>query len=140
MRARRTAENSIFVLHANQINIAEIQEIGCLAIRSQFILGKFESDAGRVRVAFRRVVYRQGQQFRSFVFGVKRVAQIRGEGSDTTFARKVIPDDRDSAWKNRSGMSWKRRNGFFFDDNRVNADRFRIAGEAEGRATRDEVD
>src|SRR5579863_6654041 len=135
MRARRTAKNSIFVLHANQINIAEIQEIGCLTIRSQFILGKLEPDAGGIRIAFWRVVYRQGQQFRSIVFGVKCVAQIRGEGGDTTFAGEVISDDRDSAWQNRPWMSWKRRNGFFFDDDRIKADRFRIAGDAEGRAT-----
>ena len=58
VRARWSAENSIFVLHANQINVAEIEEIRGLAVRSQLILGKLEANPGGVAVAFFRIVDR----------------------------------------------------------------------------------
>ena len=46
MAASRSAENTVLVLQANQVNVTEIQEIGGLAIGSQFILGEFEANPG----------------------------------------------------------------------------------------------
>ena len=46
MRAGRSAKNSVFVLQANQIDVAEIQEVRSLAVRRQLILRKLESYSG----------------------------------------------------------------------------------------------
>ena len=47
VRASRSAENSIFVLQANQIDVAEIQEIRSLAVRRQLILRKARIVSGQ---------------------------------------------------------------------------------------------
>src|SRR5208282_1594699 len=102
--ARWSAENSIFVLHANQINIAKIEEIRGLAIRSQFILGKLEANPRGIAVTFFRIVDGQGQQLRIFVFRVDRVTQIRRKRSDAAAPRKVVADDGDPAWQHGPWM------------------------------------
>ncbi len=102
VRAGRSAENSVFVLQAYQINVAEIQEIRGLAIRNQLILGKLEAHAGGIGVTLWRIVHRQRQQFRGAIFSVNRVAQIRCKRGDSTPPRKIVPDDGDPAWQQRA--------------------------------------
>jgi len=84
---RGSTKDPVFVLQTDQINVAEIQEISGLAVGSHLILGKFESDSGRVDVAFWRIVDRKRQEFRGAVFGMNRVAQIRGERGDAALPR-----------------------------------------------------
>jgi hypothetical protein len=95
--AGRSAENSVLMLQANQVNIAEIQEIRGLAIGSQFILRKFEANSGRIAVTFRSIVDRQREKLGGAVFGVNGVAQIGCEGSDATAPGQVVADNCDPA-------------------------------------------
>ena len=53
MRAGWSAKNSVFMLQANQIDVAEIQEVRSLAVRRQLILRKLEANPGGIAIAFR---------------------------------------------------------------------------------------
>jgi hypothetical protein len=93
--ASRSAENPILMLQANQVNIAEIQEVGGLAVGSQFILRKFEANPGRIAVTFCSIVDRKREELGGSVFGVNGVAQIGCKRSDATAPGQVVPDDSD---------------------------------------------
>src|SRR5690242_6662979 len=95
--ARGSAKNAVFVLQAYEVNVAEIQEIRCLAVGSNLILGKFEPDPGRVGVAFWGIVDGKREEFGGAEFRVDRVAQVGREGGDTALPRKVVADDGDAA-------------------------------------------
>jgi hypothetical protein len=58
VRTGRSPEYSILMLQANQINVAEIQEIRSLSVRGKFILRELEAYARGVKVTFRRIVDR----------------------------------------------------------------------------------
>jgi hypothetical protein len=62
------------VLQANQIYVAEIEEVSRLPVRGEVILGKLESHSCRVTVAFFRIVDRQRQKLCRTVFSVDRIA------------------------------------------------------------------
>jgi hypothetical protein len=55
------AENSVFVLQADQVNVAEIQEVRSLPIRTQVVLGKLEPDSRRILVSLLGIVHWQCQ-------------------------------------------------------------------------------
>ena len=119
MRARTAAKDSIFMLQANQIDIAEIQEVGGLAVGRQIILGQFEAYPSRITVALFGIVHRKSQQLRRAVFRMNGVAQIGCECRNSTMSWKIVANDGDAVWKSGALRSGYRRGRRCFQ-----ADRF----------------
>ena len=94
-----SAKNSVLVLQADQVDIAEIQEVSGLSVGRKIVLGKFEANSARVKVTFFSVVYRERQEFRGAIFLVNGVTQIGGECGDATAARKIVAHDSDAIGK-----------------------------------------
>jgi hypothetical protein len=92
-----SAENSVLVLQAHQIDIAKIQEICSLPIRSQVSFAQLESHSRRVTVALFCVVDRQREQLCGTEFSVNCVTQVCRECRDTTLPGKVVPDNGNPA-------------------------------------------
>ncbi len=57
--SRGPTENSVFVLHAYQVDIGEIEELGCLPIRWQLLFGQLKADPLGIAVLGVRIVDRQ---------------------------------------------------------------------------------
>ncbi len=112
------------MLQANQIDVAEIQELGGLTIGSQVVLGEFKANARGIIVAFFGIVDGQGKQFGGSVFRVNCVAEVGGERGDPTFTGQIISDDSDSGGKNWPRMDWPKRSQFFFQHRWINFDHF----------------
>jgi hypothetical protein len=125
-------------------NVAEIQEIRGLAIRSQLILGKLEANPRGVAVAFFRIVDGQGQQLRGLVFRVDGVTQIRRKRGDAAAPRKVVPDDGNPAWQHGPWMNWPKWQNSFFDNGqggcRIEAEHFLRVGKGNLRVRVEHVD
>jgi len=58
MSARSPSKDSIFVLQAYQIDIAEIQEIGGLPVRCEVVFGQLEPHSSGVGKTFLGIVNR----------------------------------------------------------------------------------
>ena len=58
MTASSPAKDSVFVLQAYEVYVVDVQELGGAEIRVYVLLGQFEANAARIRVARRSVVYR----------------------------------------------------------------------------------
>ena len=93
--AGRTAEDAIFVLHADDIGVGEIEEIGRAEVGIDLLLFNFEADFGRVFVALWHVVDRDDETIRTRVLGGDRGAQVVGEGRNAASSWQVIADERD---------------------------------------------
>src|SRR6267378_4537482 len=102
MAAGPATKNSIFVLQAHDIDIAEIQKVRSPPVRSQVIFGQLESYPRGVAVSCFRIVNWQCQQINRTVFRTKSPTQVGCERSDSTLSWKIVPNDGDSAWKHRS--------------------------------------
>ena len=100
--ARSTSKNSIFVLQAHQIDIAEIQKVGGLAVGSQIVLGQLEPHSGGIAVALFSIVHGESQQLGRAVFRVNGVAQVRRERRNSALSREIVADDCDSIGKCRA--------------------------------------
>ena len=96
MTARGTAEDSVLVLQAHHVDILEVQELSGFLIRSNVVLGERPSHPRGIVVPLFRVVDRQCEQSSGPKLGRDGLTQVRGESSDSTVSRKVIPDHRDS--------------------------------------------
>jgi hypothetical protein len=119
-----SAENSVLVLQTNQIDVAKIQKIRSLSIRSQAVFGKLESNSCGVAVAFFRIVDRQRQELSSPVFRVNGVTQVSRECRDPTLTGKVVPDNSNPARQDWPGMCETGCGRFIFDYEGTQFDRF----------------
>ncbi len=61
MATSRPTENSVFVLHAYQIDIGEIEELGCALIGRQLLFRQLEANPLGIAVFRLRIVHRQGK-------------------------------------------------------------------------------
>src|SRR5712664_3786051 len=104
MAAGTATKNSIFVLQAQDIDIAKIQKVRSPPVRSQVIFGQLESYPRGVAVSCFRIVNWQCQQINRTVFRTKSPTQVGCERSDSTLSWKIVPNDGDSAWKHRSRL------------------------------------
>ena len=62
VRARPSSKDSVFMLQADQIDIAEIQKVRGLPVGSQIIFGQLESHSRGIVVALFGIVNRKRQQ------------------------------------------------------------------------------
>src|SRR5580692_7624750 len=129
MPAGEATKDSIFVLQANQIDVAEVQEVRGLPVGSQIIFRQLESHSRGIRITLFGVVDRKGQQLCRAIFCVYCVAQIRRERRNPASPRKIIPHDRDSIGKCRVRRKRFRRYGSIFQHERLDFDqRFSFRG------------
>src|SRR5258708_4465452 len=104
MAAGPATKDSIFVLQAHDIDIAEIQKVRSPPVRSQVTFGQLESYARWVAISCFCIVDRQRQQIYRTVFRTKSPTQVGCERSDSTLSWKIVPNDGDSARKRRSRL------------------------------------
>src|ERR1700687_6337979 len=93
MPAGRAAEDSIFVLQAHDIDIAEIQKVGGSRVGIQVVFSQLESYLRGIAVSCFGIVDWQGQQIDSAIFRTESGAQVGCERSDATLPRKIIPNN-----------------------------------------------
>ena len=91
--ARPPAEDAIFVLQADEVDVVDIQEVGGAAIRVNILLRQFKANAGRIGVAGLDVVDGQGNAGCSLVFGGDGLTQVGGERGNAALARQVVADE-----------------------------------------------
>ncbi len=89
------AEDPVLVLEADDVDVADVEEVGRTLIRRQVPLGQFEPDAIRVRVPARTIVDRDGEARILALVTHDRVAEVRCERCDAAASREVITDNRD---------------------------------------------
>jgi hypothetical protein len=88
--ASRAAENPIFVLKTDRVDIVEVQELSSTPIGGDIAFRQFKPHAWRVGVASRRVVDCQGKAIRLWVFTAYRLAQVSCEGRNPTLAWQIV--------------------------------------------------
>jgi len=92
MAAGRTAEDAELVLHAERVDVGEIEEIGRAHVGRHVGLGDLEADVVRVFVFAGPVGDGNDRAAPSGVGLGHRVAQIAGEGGDTALARRIVAE------------------------------------------------
>ena len=98
MPARRPAVEAVLVLQAYHVYVAEVEKIGRPAVRIEILLGKLEADFRRIAVAFVDVVHGTHGAIDRRILTGHRMAQVRGEGGNTAFARQIIADEGDFSY------------------------------------------
>ena len=101
MASGRAAEDSILVLQAHHVDIVEVQELSRFLIRGHVVLGERPSHSRGIVISLFGVVHWQRQQASCAILRGDGLAQVSGEGSDSTMSRKIVPDHRDS-----TGQGW----------------------------------
>ncbi len=122
MPAGNAAKDSIFVLEADQIDVAEIEKVRGLPVGSLTVLGQLEPHPDRIVVTLLRIVNRERQQLRRTVFRVYGVAQVGCKRRDSTTPRKIIPHDCDSIGERWARWRWCRCGWLFFQFERLHFD------------------
>ena len=89
----RTAKNAELVLQADDVDLVDVQEIGRLGVGRQVVLAKLEADPGRILIALRPVVHRDGKTSCLGKLSGQRFAQVGGEGGNPALPRQVVSDD-----------------------------------------------
>src|ERR1700690_2518260 len=103
------AEDAIFMLQANHVDVVEVQKLGRVTVGLHILLSERPPHARGIVIALLAIVYRQSQQTGVSIFRRYSRAQVGGEGGDSTLARKVVADYRDSAGQRRLRLrAWAR--------------------------------
>ena len=82
MTAGRPTENTVFVLHADDIRLIDIEKLRRGAVIAQLVLIDLETYVVRVRVSLGFVVHDRRPAADIRCFRRQRLNQVRGEGGD----------------------------------------------------------
>ncbi len=93
--AGRPAKNPELVLHADDVHIADIQEVRRALIRRQVLFLNLEAHRRRVFVTTLNVIDRHRETLALGMFRCHGREQVGGERGDAAFARQVIAEQRD---------------------------------------------
>jgi hypothetical protein len=88
--SRFAAEDAIFMLQANDINVIHIKVIGGAPVGVKIVFSQFEAHSLWIIVAFSNVIHRQSKAVRFWKLGGHSLAQIGSEGCDTTLPWGVV--------------------------------------------------
>ena len=97
MTAGRPAENAELVLQADDVHVADIEEVRGAQIGRQVLLLNFEANHLRVLVAARNVVDRYGEALALGVRACDGGKQVGRERGNAALARQVVADKSDLA-------------------------------------------
>ena len=95
MGPRFSAEDSVFVLDADDVDRVDVQEVGGAPVRRQIGLRDLESNARGIRMTPPAVVHRDDEAVELGKFAVNRVAQIGRERCDAALAWGMCAEQRD---------------------------------------------
>ena len=93
--AGRPAVDPELVLHADDVHVADVQEVRRALVRGQILLLDLEANDVRIFVAARDVVHRHGEALALRVLRGHGGQQVGRERGDAAFARQVIAEKRD---------------------------------------------
>ena len=94
--ARLAAEDSVLVLHADDVDRVDVQKIRRAPVRGEIAVGDLEAHTLGVLVMPAGVVHRDDEAVDAGSFHGDRVAQIGSEGGDAAFTRQMISYQRES--------------------------------------------
>ncbi len=97
MTAGGPAENAEFVLQADDVHVADVEEVRGPQIGRKVLLLDLEANYFRVRVAARNVVDRHGQTLALGIRAGHGGQQVGGKRSDAAFAWQVVAHKRNLA-------------------------------------------
>ena len=97
MAAGLAAENSEFVLQANDVEPARVQEVRGADIFLDVAVPDLEDDRGGIVIALAVVGHRDDAGLEVRACNGYRLMQVSGEGGDTASARQRIADEGDAA-------------------------------------------
>ncbi len=93
--ARRAAINSVFVLEADDVGVAEVQVVGRAPVGIEIVFAELEPHFVGIFVAFGQIVDGSDKTFDVGILLGHGVAQIAGERGDAALARKIIAEEGD---------------------------------------------
>jgi hypothetical protein len=88
----RPAENAELVLQADDVHVADVEEIRSAQIGRQVLLLDFETNHLRVLVAILNVIHRDGEALALGMRACDSGKQIGREGGNAALARQVVAD------------------------------------------------
>ena len=97
MTAGRPAENAELVLQADDVHVADVEEVRGAQIRRQVLLLDLEANHFRVLVATRNVVDRHGEALALGVCALDGGKQVGRERGNAALARQVVANKSDLA-------------------------------------------
>ena len=92
--AARTTIDAEFVLQRNDINVAEIQEVGAASVVFKLLLDHLELNFLVVRISTNNVVHRDNNALGARCLH-DRASQVVRESGDAAFAWHVVADESD---------------------------------------------
>ena len=97
MTAGRPAENAELVLQADDVHVADVEEVGGAQIGRQVLFLNLKVNYFRILVAAFDVVHRHRETLALRMRGLDRRKQVGSERSDAALARQVVADESDLA-------------------------------------------
>jgi len=91
----RTAEDSVLVLQTDDVDVADIQKVGCALIRRQVAFGQLEPNATRIRVPSWTVVDGNGKTGPLAFVGDDGFAQVCRKRGNPAPSREIVANDRE---------------------------------------------
>src|SRR5216684_355770 len=94
MASRRSSENAVFMLQADEIDAIDVEKIRRSTVGSRIALFDLEPDPRRISVTLFAIVDGHGEATSVRQLARDRFAEIRGESRDAASPRQVITDKR----------------------------------------------
>src|ERR1700736_4753495 len=96
MASGDAAVDTKLVLNRDHLDVVDVQEIRCPAVRIQFLFIDFKTDPGRVIIPFRPVIHGAHDRMTLGICRGYGLAEIVGIGSDTALPWKMISQKSNS--------------------------------------------
>src|SRR5262249_42135783 len=96
--AGRASEDAELVLQAEDIRVAEVQEVCRPHVRVEVLLIDLESHLWRIVVSIQNVIDRYHEGIGGWIPAGQRRMQIASERGDTAFSGRVIAEEADLAY------------------------------------------
>ena len=93
MAAGWAAENAVFMLHADNISLTDIEKLRSDTVVGQCILVYLEADLLRIGISFRGVIHGNRPAIYVGSFCCQSINQVRSEGCNAALARHIVADD-----------------------------------------------
>jgi hypothetical protein len=92
MTARRPAENAKLMLDAENVHVADVQEIRRAQVRWQILLRDLKAHFRRIIVTVLEIIYRHDRALNGRECSGDGAAQVRGERGNAAFPRQIIAE------------------------------------------------
>ena len=96
MTPGRPAVDAKLVLHRDDLDVIDVQEIRRAPIGVEFLLVDLKPNARRIIITFRAIVDCSHDAFAIRILGCDRLADIRGKSGDAALPRHVVSQESDA--------------------------------------------